>query len=72
MANTSSRRRFFAVKAAITKKAAANDNQVVFCGRKITVNEDNAQLVEFIREADAQAAYEAACMGTVARQRIAA
>jgi ribosomal protein L4 len=71
MANSNNRRRFFAVKAAIAKKAA-NDNQVVFCGRTIKVNDDNAQLVEFIREADAQAAYEAACMGTVARQRIAA
>lgn len=64
------RRRFFAIRASVAKKAA-NDN-VTFCGRTIAVTEENAGLIEIIREADAQAAYEAACNGFDAQPRIAA
>ena len=64
-------RRHFAIKASIAKKAA-NDNVVVIGGRKIAVTEDNSQLVEFVRDLDAERAYEDAAFGREPRARIAA
>lgn len=63
-------RRHFAIRAAIAKKAA-NDN-VVVGGRTIAVTDDNRQLVEFMRDLDAERAYEDAAYGRAPRARIAA
>ncbi len=63
-------RRHFAIRAAIAKKAA-NDN-IVVAGRTIAVTDDNRQLVEFIRDLDAERAYEDAAYGRTPRARIAA
>ena len=63
-------RRHFAIRAAIAKKAA-NDN-VVVAGRTIAVTDDNRQLVEFMRDLDAERAYEDAAYRRAPRARIAA
>jgi ribosomal protein L4 len=63
--------RRYAIRAAIARKAAANDN-VVIGGRTIPVTDDNRQLVEFIRDIDAERAYEDAAYARQARPRIAA
>lgn len=64
-------RRHFAIKAAIAKKAA-NDNVVVIGGETIKITDDNRQLVELIRDVDAERAYEDAAYGREPRARIAA
>jgi ribosomal protein L4 len=63
-------RRHFAIRAMIAKKAA-NDN-IVVGGRTIAVTDDNRQLVEFIRDIDAERAFEDAAFGREPRARIAA
>jgi len=63
-------RRSYAIRAAIAKKAA-NDN-IVVGGRSIRVTDDNRQLVDFIRDLDAERAYEDAAYGREPRARLAA
>ena len=71
MCKTFNARRHYAIRAAIAKKAAANDN-IVIAGRSVPVTDDNRQLVEFIRDLDAERAYEDAAFARAPRPRIAA
>ena len=70
MTKQNNARRHFAIRAAIARKAA-NDN-ITIGGRVIAVTDDNRQLVDFIRELDAERAYEGAAFGRAERPRIAA
>ena len=63
MQKMNSRRRHFAIKATMAKRedeSGLNNKEVVFFGRRIPVTKDNATLVEFALQADAQAAYAVA------------
>lgn len=48
------------------------DVAIVISGRTIPITDDNRQLVEFIRDLDAERAYEDAAFGRPERPRIAA
>jgi ribosomal protein L4 len=61
----------YAIRAAIARKAAANDN-VVVGGVTIAVTDGNRKLVETLRDIDAERAYEDAAFNREPRARIAA
>jgi hypothetical protein len=58
-----SRQDFFRVRAAIVKRAKAS---VSIDGHRIVANDDNATLIEIVREAEAQLAYEEAVQSRLA------
>ena len=71
-----SNRRFFAVRAAIARKAAANaandDTTIVFAGRTLPTTDTNRAEVERLCTQDAERAYEDAAFGRETRASIAA
>ncbi len=73
MSKSFNARRHFAIRAAIAKKEAINDNTVVLKnGVRVAITSSNAKFAETIRRKDAENAYEQAAMASASNPAIAA